>query len=781
MGKPTVSYSYNQGIVTPTKLPQMANSWSYAEFLNDDLVRLGQSPRFSEDEIQKFRDGSDPLNYPNTNWIKEVYADYTTQSRQNLSVRGGNERVNYYVAANYSNQNPLHKNGITNNKVLGVRSNIDFSITEYLKLSLDLSSTQKDRTESGVGISYINKFTWRNYPYQVATYPNGLPGEGLAQYNPTLFTDKTTGYTNDRINLYNTTTSINLDIPFVEGLSIDGKFAYDKEHRFIKSFNDIWYVYSYNPDTGEYTPILGKPSSPKPSLREQYNQDYRWTALAKVNYVLQFDEHRINSFAAMEQTMNSSNYFWGQRIDYLTSAVDQLFAGDGANQQTSGSASETARKNYFGRVSYGFKDKYLLDVNVRYDGSSIFYKDSRWGFFPGASVGWRLSEEDFLKKDYINNLKLRGSWGRIGNDRIEPFQYLSTYTFTTGAFFGTNTNPYPGVRAGVSPNLNVTWEEVDITNIGLDADFVVSNNNFGLVFEIFKQKRNNILTKRNASIPNYTGIVLPNENIGVVENKGFELQLYYQKRKGHFSFNLSPNIAFARNKIIDIDEPENPQPWQMRTGFPIDAGLYYQAVRISLNQEDLDNNPTKPGAKIGDLIYRDMNDDGVIDARDRVRLDKTAIPEITFGMELSFEYKNWDLIALLQGQTKAWQYFYLEAGNSGNILQDWADNRYKPDNPNPKYPNLPRYNDLAVSNATDFFLYDASFIRLKNLQVGYNLSKNILSKISAIESARLYFSGVNLVTISKIDFIDPEGSHNLDRGQFYPMNRIFNFGINVNF
>jgi TonB-linked SusC/RagA family outer membrane protein len=779
-GKPTISYTFNQGVTTPTRIPEYADSETLAKFQNEQLVAQGQGEKFTAEEIQKFRDGTDPLNYPNTDWVKSTLKDFSTQSRHSLSIRGGTDAVKYFVSGNYSNQEGIFKNGINNFNVLGGRSNIDADITKNFRISLDLSFQEQNRLFPGIETSNVVKSMWRNYPYLVDVYPNGLPGDGVERGdNPGVMATDAAGYRKIKTNVYQTRLSFDLLVPQVQGLGIDGFVAYDKTNDHNKEFNKPYSVYRYNAATDTYEKNLARFYS-QPELSERYDFESNLIAHAKIKYDRSFEKHRFNSFVATEFADNKSNYFSALRRNFISTAIDQLYAGGESNQVTDGSAAEFTRRNYFGRLSYGFNEKYLIDLNVRYDGSSAFPKDSRWGFFPGVSVGWILSEEAFMKNKmtFVDHLKIRSSWGKMGNDAINPFQYLSTYSFTNGYFLGGGRSLNKGLTQNVAPNPNITWEVANTTNIGLNAE--LWNGLFGLTLDVFKTRRNNILTARNASIPVYTGLLLPLENIGIVENKGFEIELSHTNKIGNLTYSIRPNMSFARNKMIFIDEPENIEEWQRNTGHPINTGLYLIPLGIYRSQEQIDNSPHVPGTKVNDLQYQDTNGDGQIDNRDRVRLDKSSTPEINFGTQISMGYKNFDLGILLQGQTNVWRYYWFPQGLFGNVLKEMADNRPTVDNPNSKYPNLTYDNSQVSALNSEFWLRNASFIRLKNVELGYTLPSGLLERIGIKGSQpRIYMNGFNILTLDKLKWFDPEGDSN--RGEFYPQNKIFNVGVNVTF
>lgn len=517
-----------------------------------------------------------------------------------------------------------------------------------------------------------------------------------------------------------------------------------------------------------------------PELTQSYNNDRNTILNLRIKYEKQLNDHHLSTFIAAEQQEGFNNSFSAYRKDFISSSIDEMFAGSLLNQQANGTASSTGRNNLFGRLSYGFKDKYLLDFNFRYDGSASFPKGKRYGFFPGASVAWRISEEKFIKNfNFIDNLKLRASYGKVGNDQIAPFQYLTLYTLNRlGYNFGQTPAPTQGLIANVSPNPNITWEVADILNIGLDGS--LRKDLLGFTIEVFKQRRSNILASRNLSVPYFTGLILPSENIGVVENKGVELQLTHTKVIGEFSYKLGANIAYSKNKVIDISEAANVPEWQKAEGHVIGASLYYKSLGIFRTLEDVNKSPILTGTVVGDLKYEDVNGDGKITAADRVRMDKTNTPEIVFGFNCSMNYRNFSLFVNFAGQARAWQNFNLHAKLDQNSYAEIINNRYTPGSMDSKYPILATSGsqNQVSSFPSDFWFKDASFVRLKTLELSYDISKNLLSRFK-INSMRIFINGNNLFVIDKIKFVDPET--NDGTGNFYPQSRVYNLGINLNF
>jgi TonB-linked SusC/RagA family outer membrane protein len=483
----------------------------------------------------------------------------------------------------------------------------------------------------------------------------------------------------------------------------------------------------------------------------------------------------------VEQSDYTSSYFSSFRKNYLSPTIDEIFAGSLIDQQTDGTSYESGRKNYFGRINYSFKNKYLLDFNLRYDGSSNFPKGKQWGLFPGISLGWRISEENFIKNNFknITNLKLRASYGQVGNDAIDAFQDLRLYNLNSqGYLYGLPPSATQGLAAGVTPNPNITWEVAKLSNIGLDISLWKGLLDFGA--DVFKQTRSNILATRELAIPVYTGLILPSENIGSVENKGFELILSHTNTVGEITYKIAGNVAYAKSKVLDLAEAQNVPAWQKAQGHVLGADLMYKAIGIFRTQPEVDANPTWPGTEVGDLQYADINKDGIIDAGDQVRTDETNIPRVTFGLNLSASYKNFSLWANFVGATQVWQYYVLDCRITTNNLAEVLENRYTTGSMTSKYPWLPTLSTESEPSGlhSTFWMRDASFARLKTLELSYTLPENLLSKVK-ISAMRVYVNGNNLFTIDKLKWVDPENIQ--QNGSFYPQSKIFNLGINISF
>jgi TonB-linked SusC/RagA family outer membrane protein len=780
-GKPSISYSFNQGLSQPTRVPKVASSAVFGEFVNELLANDKQPARWTDAELQKFRDGSDPINYPSVNWYDEILEKNTLQSQHNLSVRGGSDNVKYSISGSASNQNGIFKKGTTNFKAYGLRSNIDANINKYIKVGLDVNAGIDDGNypTSSTGTTFGRMLV---VPWIPVYWSNGFPSAGIERGdNPAVMVTDATGNNSEVMQRFQTKASFDIVVPFIKGLGVDGYIVYTNNQGVNKLFQKPWTVYDYNKSNNTYIPIGGG-GILQPQLRESYNRDKSSLLNFRIKYEKLINKHRINTFIAAEQEEGYGNSFSAFRRNFLSSQIDQLFAGSLAGQEASGTASEGGRQNVFGRFGYGFKDKYLVDFNFRYDGSANFPKGNRYGFFPGVSAAWRISEEKFIKDrfSFIDDLKLRASTGKIGNDRVPAFQYIQNYNLGNQGFnFGQTPTQSLGTVMGVTPNPNITWEVLQTSNVAMDAMFW--NGLFGFTIDFFKQKRSNILATRDLAVPSYTGLILPNENIGIVENKGFEIDLSHRKTiKSGFSYRVGGNLAYVKNNVIFMADAANVPEWQKVQGKSIGTSNYYNALGIIRTQAELDAIPKVLGTKVGDLKYEDVNKDGKITSSDMIRMNKNTIPRMTFGFNFSVDYKNFSLFANFAGQSRAWQYYHENGRLAVNAREELLLNRYRPGSMDSRYPILPLLDTRTdVSGLpSSFWLRDATFLRLKTMEIGYSLPSNLLSRLK-IADMRVYLNGNNILTFDKMKIYDPEGDN--ERGNFYPQSKIYNMGLSLTF
>ena len=789
IGKPTLNYSFNYGLSFPTRLPDMADAATYATIMNEiDYYNNpdgGYNQFYTDEEIEKFRDGSDPLNYPNTDWAEETLKDFTPQSKHNLSLTGGTENLKYFVSLGLLSQNGLYKQGATKYKQYNIRSNIDADVTERLKFSVNISARKEDRRYPISSATEIFRSIYRAYPTVAARFSDGLPTTGIENNNPVMMGTGVGGINNNPTHVVNTILKASYEIPKIKGLTIDGTYAIDKSWAFSKAFSKPYLLYNYNESSDTYAEVITGGSAGKAMLTESQHNKSLITYSTKLNYSGRWGKHQLKALVGYEQSENEEELFEAIAYNFPTTQTPELSQGGSAasDKEISGSSYEYTRRSYFGRIAYNYAEKYMLELQMRIDGSSIFPSGNRYGYFPAISGAWRISEEPWLKTDFIDNLKIRASYGELGNDNVDQFQYYNNFSFNNSYIIGSDV--HEGIDLTKLANPNITWEVAKKTDVGIDA---LLWKKWSLELIYFQQKRSDILAARNASIPQVSGIVnpydsnplVPYENIGKIKNKGIEATFGY-KHSGNFSYNISANMTYAKNEVVFVDEATGVLDHQKETGKTLNSYLLYREIGIFRTEEDLNSYPHLSGAQLGDLIYEDYNKDGEITADDKVRTKYSNIPEITFGLNFSANWKNFDVSMVFAGQTRVSQYVLPESGTVGNFYSSWADNRWSVNNPNGSYPRVDTRSTSSVNGGlypNTFWLNDASFIRLKTLELGYTIPREYLDKIK-IQNVRVYVSGFNLFTLTGVDDYDPEGSN--ESGQFYPQQRIINFGVNVKF
>jgi TonB-linked SusC/RagA family outer membrane protein len=798
IGKPQITLNFDQGFGRPTRIPQMANAAEYAEMLNEIDMYRDRAPRYTGEEIQKFRDGSDPWKYPDTDWFAEVLKPWSAQNNANVQVSGGSENLRYLVALGSKYQDGYYKNSATNYSQYDFRSNLDGKISKNVNISFDLAGRQENRNYPTRGAGSIFWMVMRGKPHMHAYWPDGTPGPDI-EYgdNPAVISTDATGYDRDKRYILNSTMRLNINIPWVKGLSLNSNVGVDKDLRNRKRFETPWYLYSWDGQSYDANgkPVLekGKKGFSDPRLTQSMEDHQNILVNAILNYDRTIaDVHSLKFLIGTERRSGKGDRFSAYRRYFASTSIDQLFAGGDAEKDNFGSAYQNARLNYFGRVNYNFKEKYLMELVWRYDGSYIFPESKRYGFFPGISAGWRISEEAFWRNNvsFIENLKLRSSWGQTGNDRIDEWQYLASYSYgrwdapswnqayrNEPYIFGIDQENKALYEARI-PNKNVTWEVANQFNIGLEATTL--NGKLFIEADYFNYLRSQILWKRNASIPTSTGLSLPRENIGKVANRGYEFNVIYSDKAGAFDYQLGVNGGYAKNEILFWDEAPGAPEYQQSTGRPMNTGLYYQAIGIFQNQDHVDSYPHWDGARPGDIIFKDVNEDGKIDANDRVRSEYNSLPRFTGGMTMNLKYRGFDLSVLFQGATGAIRYVYPPSGEWGNFLKDFYNNRWTEANPTASYPRtFNRDEEYWRNQGNTFWMQKTDYVRLKNVQLGYNLPAS-LTKVLGMQSLRVYVGGFNLLTYSPgVKDFDPESES--ANGTNYPLQKVINGGVSFNF
>ena len=795
-GKPNVVINVNHGYNQPTVLPKMTNAAEYATALNEIDVYRGRNARYSATDIQKYTDGSDPWGHPNTDWFAETFKNWSKQEHANASVSGGGETMKYFVSIGAKSQDAYYKNSATKYSQIDFRSNLDINLNKYVDFGFDIVGRAENNNfpMGNNGTSDIFRMLMRGKPNTPAYWPNGLPGPDI-EYgsNPVVITTNQTGYDKIKNYVLNSNFKMNIEVPWVKGLSLTGNLAIDKLFSFEKKFQKPWYLYSWDgvsyDENGIPILVKGKKGVNDPNLTESMENSQTILLNGLINYNKTIaTNHHINILAGIESRSGKGDIFSAYRRYFESTSVDELDAGGTTNMSNSGSSYHNARLNYFGRVNYNYKDKYLAEFVWRVDGSYIFPETGRFGFFPGVSLGWRISEENFWKENlqFVTNFKLRASYGQTGNDRIDEWQYLTSYSFaaqTQNQVFDITTEAKSLYETRIA-NPNVTWEIANQGDIGFNMSLL--KDKLSVTFDYFDYRRSDILWKRNASVPTTTGLTLPRENIGKVTNRGFDFDISYKDKLGELKYQISLNGGLAKNKITFWDEAPGAPVYQQSTGHPIPTNtnsvgddLYYQAIGIFKDQAAIDAYPHWTGARPGDVIFKDVNEDGKITALDKVRSDKTNMPTLQGGLGINLQYKDFDFSLLFQGSAGAVQYIKTESGETGNYLKTDFDSRWTSDNIEASKPRIFNGDEYwASTNRNTYFLHSTDYVRLKNAELGYNFPK-ILNQKMGLENLRIYLSGFNLLTFSSFKNFDPENSSST--GQSYPLSRVVTIGLSVTF
>ncbi len=795
-GKPRLNYQFYEGVMTPTLLPEVTNAAEYATMLSEYQVAQGKARRYSDADIELFRNGKDPWEHPNTDWYGDLIKKWTTTTRHSVTLDGGARGMRYYVSFGYKTDDAFYKASSTKYKQYNVRTKLEMPINDWLKTGVELAGFINSRVypyksaDAIVGQSTrLVPTNWSFWPTKEGRYPGPDIEYGD---NPVETSTFSAGKNDQKTYRLLSTFNATVTVPFIKGLSFTGSYNYDITNYYNKAFYQPWTLYYPNwsqATRGSDGYITAMPLTP--TLRglssaennERYDRTINQTAMINANYVKKIGDHNISLFAGFEQYQSDWNYFYGYRKYYISSVIQTMDAGNAKDQNIRGTTTIYARKSYIGRATYDYKGKYLAEVVFRADGSLKFPTSDRWGYFPGLLLGWRASEEDFWKTNlsFINYFKLRTSFGMIGMDPGNPFQYMDKYGIGTGMTFGTSGAIQTAVGPQTVANPNITWETQKTYNVGFDSKF--AKDLFHLNAEFFYNRRENILVTKDASVPNFTGLSLPQENLGVVDNRGFELDGGFHKAiNKDLRIDVTANFSFNHNSIVKMDEAKKAQPWQQLTGHSFGAWLMYDAIGIYKDQAQVDATPHVTGAKAGDVIFRDVSGDGQITGDDRILFDRVDAPETFYGGNISVAYKAFTLSVQIQGQGKFLKNSQYDnrRGEAGNYYQWQYDNRWTPANTSTNIARAYNRDDLYWSpgvRMSSYWLENTAYCRLKNVVLNYAIPVRFYSKIG-ISKASIYFTGNNLALLyTATKKWDPE----TNSPGVYPAMKTFAFGASITF
>jgi TonB-linked SusC/RagA family outer membrane protein len=786
----TLNSSYTlQGI---TAMAQPTSSGQYAELQNEKFTNQGLTAPYTADQIQKYYNGTDPQ-YPNTNWFKETIRDWAPQQQHNLSVRGGSDKIKYYGFFGYLDQQTLWKSNGGDYGRYNLQSNIDAKITEDLSIQLDLSSVIENRkfpwrTQSA-GANSLWQDLWNSLPIYPATLPDPTKnsyanGQGVGSIK--LISDyDIAGYDQNNNQNLKGTFVVNYKIRPIQGLSAKAFFNYEQNYQDDKNFTKPYDFYTYDVASKQYA--LAGSLGTQARLVLQNNEYRNLTGQLSLNYDHTFGfVHHLTALALYEVIDYTTNYVLAGRDNFLTPAIEQLFAGAVQTSQATGSATEMGRASYVGRLNYSYKDKYLLETTLRADASAKFPSDKRWGYFPSVSLGWRLNQESFMKNiSAIDELKIRGSYGSSGLDNVGGFQYLSGYQFDGQWLIGANTQV--GLVSTGLANPNLTWETIKIYNLG--TDFSLWKRKLFGEADVFYRELSGIPATRILSLPNTFGASLPQENLNSQNNRGIELNLGTSGAIGDFHYEVSGNLSWSRSKWNHYEEQTYTDPDQIRilqlSGKWTDVQYGYKSDGLFTSQAEISNLKfTYPAGnsslRPGDIKYVDVNGDGKLDWKDQVDIGKGTVPHWMVGSSINLRYKHFDLSSLFQGAFGYYNYITLQHGNI-NYTDVLYNLRWSTTN-NSANAFVPRLGGSTTNDyISDHYYKKAGYLRLKALSIGYNVPKNFIEKYK-LQELRIYFSGTNLLTFNKLkDYdVDPEAPSG-NTAYYYPQQKTITFGVNVSF
>ncbi len=780
--------SYNTRTITP----KFIDAPTYANLLNEARVTRNLAPQYQPEELALIRSGLDPDFYPNVDWSKLLLKNGAMSYRADLSMSGGGNTARYFVSLSYVEDQGMYNTDETlrkkydtnaNYKRWNYRMNVDIDVTPTTIIKLGVSGNLNKRNSPGLGDQYLwSELFGFNALSSPVLYSNGyVPayGNNIHQMNPWVSSTRT-GYNEEWDNNIQTNVTVEQKLDFItKGLSFTGRFGYDTYNS-----NHIYYrlwpaMYRANSRDSQGNIIWDKLFEETSMSQTSGGDGSRHEFLeALLRWDRTFD--KLHNFSAV------SRFTQDERIQTRNIGTDIKNSVSKRNQGLAG------------QLTYNYALRYFIDFNFGYNGSENFADHHRYGFFPAFSLAWNVAEEPLVKKalPWLNMFKLRYSWGKVGNDNMGRFPYLYTldYTPNIGYNWGSNlsSGTIPGIHYTQMASPNVTWEVARKTDFGFD--FVAFDNKFSLTMDYFHEKRTGIFIQR-MFLPDITGLEsYPWANVGAVKSQGFDGNFQYKDHIGEINWTVRGNITYSKNTILERDEENNVYAYQYGKGYRVNQQRGLIALGLFRDYDDIRNSPKQSWGTVqpGDIKYKDVNGDGIVDDGDRVAIGATDTPSLIYGLGASVSWRGFDLNLHFQGAGK---YTFLinsgavnafRDGRWGNILQGITDNRWissdisgtkETENPNAPYPRLSYGYNLNNQQSSSFWLRNGRFLRLKNLDIGYTLPKPMVNTIH-LESVRIYISGQNLITWSPFKLWDPELDSS-QRGQIYPITRSLTAGIQI--
>lgn len=793
-GKSHIDYNYYYGIQRPTYLPNAIwDPIQYMLLMNQAAANEGKgSPYFTDEDIQQYKEGmkTDPYDYPANNWFDIALRDGIIR-KHDLSFSGSSGLYQYRLSLGYLNRHGIIFGPCNDERKYSLGLNTSFHLNKKLEIGLTLDGYYRFYTEPSYTTDNFWNYLMRTLPIMPDTLKDGnygypwlrVPGRNNWEH-PRMIAFE--GYYRKYVQRFLSTIFSNYQLPF--GMNYHVKFGVDKYDGLLKVF--IPQMVKEQALTG----TLMNWNSPSTAPRAE-NDDYNTLNVHFYNTIdwhHGFKSHNINVMLGSSFDSYDDESFMAEMTGYLDGTLDALSAGT-IFLDISGNKTRDVLASYFGRVNYSYNDKYLFEGIFRYDGSSRFAPGHRWGFFPGISAGWRIDKEKFFThfSHTINFLKLRASWGKLGNQAVPLFSYLNTVTLGHDySFGGPNGVLASGAAVTAYSDPKITWESTTDYDIGLDINLF--QNKFSFTADFYKKLTTGIL--RQVVLPDQVGnLTGPQENIGSMENKGYEISLSYRNTYGNFNYETYGNLSFNKNKVVDLNGQilynyNTNLSTITEAGHPIDAFYLLDAVGIFQSDDEVSKSAYQSAdTKAGYIKYRDVNGDGIINGDDRIIIDASSvIPKYTFGFGMNLGYKGFNLNAFFQGVAGIKVYptanLAFPLNNGAGATWEWVTDSWRPDRTNAKLPIVTEANYGSKINfqPSTFWLKDGSYLRLKNIQFSYTLPDKLISRVS-IQKLSLFLNAENWFTFSRFKEFDPETTVNVSTLYHYPMLKTFSFGINVTF
>jgi TonB-linked SusC/RagA family outer membrane protein len=763
----SVNYNMYAGWQKPTSSPDIVNGLDHMNLINEAYTNTGRSPLYSEQAIQDYTTKG-PTNrdqFPDTDWQKLTLKNSGFMQSHYVSMSGGTDKVKVLGSFGYLDQDGIIPN--TNFKRYNLRINTDAKLSEKFSTSMDIFLRRTDLTEPTGGTGSVFHWMRRIPANQAGILSSGQYGEGWNGDHP-LGKAKDGGL--NRESGISSIINLNLKYKPTDWLTADLIYAPKFNLPHNKAFSNIVQTYRWD-GTPSYA-VPNRNSLSETMSREWYNNLRATLAFDKtLNKV-----HHVTALAGFQQENQRNNWISAYREVFILPDYQEINSGNRLNERTGGSAEHWALQSFFGRVNYNYKEKYLFEANARYDGSSRFAAGNKYAIFPSFSAGWRIIEEPFMQSlsSTVTDLKLRASWGKLGNQNIGLYPFAAFVGIGNSNYVFDNQNT-TGASLNEMANSKIKWETTTVSNIGLDLTLW---NKLNVTAEYYKRRTNDILLR--LDIPTMIGLTAPYQNAGIVDNKGWDLSVAYRDRVGAFNYGVSVNVSDVKNTVVDMRGVLRTDRQVNNEGSPIGAFYGYEAIGFfKTNEEVLAHAKQFGNVAPGDIKYKDTNGDNVIDNRDQ-KVIGSPVPRFTYSTNIDLGYKGFDLSIFLQGVGKADAYLFghgIMPFYEGSTIQEYQKDSWRPDNTDAKFPRL-AFNESNNTQNSSFWLKNASYLRLKNVQLGYTIPPTLLK--NKIQRLRIYASGQNLLTFDKFwpgfDVEAPVGN-----AGWYPQMKVFTVGLDVRF